>query len=263
MNKEALTNIDDLVRHWLTTLDDIIPQLIEDMVTTTKRNRFDLVTNVDKSIQQNFEDFLHEHFPEHQLFAEEKSNEEVNAYQGHVWVMDPIDGTTNLVKQQEDYCIILGYFIDGEPTLSYIYDYPHRKLYKAIKGQGAYINNQPLSQPEDLKLEDAIISFNTLVMNDATIHELNSASFGYRFIGSCGLDSIRVFLGQFGAHVNTNPKPWDIAAQFLFAKELGLKMTTLDNTDLDFAKAGPFIISNKACHDEVLKILNVNTGYQK
>lgn len=50
MNKEALTNIDDLVRHWLTTLDDIIPQLIEDMVTTTKRNRFDLVTNVDKLI---------------------------------------------------------------------------------------------------------------------------------------------------------------------------------------------------------------------
>lgn len=100
-------------------------------------------------------------------------------------------------------------------------------------------------------------------MNDATIHELNSASFGYRFIGSCGLDSTRVFLGQFGAHVNTNPKPWDIAAQFLFAKELGLKMTTLDNTDLDFAKAGPFIISNKACHDEVLKILNANTGYQK
>ena len=74
--------------------------------------------------------------------------------------------------------------MDGEPTLSYIYDYPHGKLYKAIKGQGAYMNGKLLQQPEDLKLEDAIISFNTLVMNDDTIHHLNDASFGYRFIGS-------------------------------------------------------------------------------
>ena len=49
--------------------------------------------------------------------------------------MDPIDGTANLVKQQEDYCIILGYFVDGAPQLSYIYDYPHGKLYKAIAGK--------------------------------------------------------------------------------------------------------------------------------
>ena len=48
--------------------------------------------------------------------------------------MDPIDGTSNLVKQQEDYCIIIGYFIDGEPKLSYIYDYPHQRLYRAIAG---------------------------------------------------------------------------------------------------------------------------------
>lgn len=263
MNKEALLNIDNLVRDWLTTLDDIIPQLIKEMVTSTKQNRFDLVTNVDKSIQQNFEQFLQQHFPSHQLFAEEKSNDDILEKKGHVWVMDPIDGTTNLVKQQEDYCIILGYFVDGEPTLSYIYDYPHGKLYKAIKGQGAYMNGNLLQQPEAIQLKDAIISFNTLVMNDDTIHELNDASFGYRFIGSCGLDSVRVILGQFGAHVNTNPKPWDIAAQFLFAEELGLKMTTLNNTTLDFAKAGPFIISNKACHKEMLTILNSGSGYQK
>lgn len=41
-----------------------------------------------------------------------------------------------------------------------------------------------------------------------------------RNIGSCGLDSVRVIKGQFGAHINTNPKPWDIAAQFLFAKRI-------------------------------------------
>ncbi|MGW7976631.1 inositol monophosphatase family protein [Staphylococcus xylosus] len=263
MEKTQLNYIDESVITWLETLDEIIPSLIQEMVTSTKQNRFDLVTNVDKSIQQNFEQFLAENFPDHQLFAEEKSNININAKQGHVWIMDPIDGTTNLVKQQEDYCIILGYFVDGEPALSYIYDYPHRKLYKAIKGHGAHVNGERLVKPEPIDLQEAIISFNSLVINDETIHDLQEASFGYRCIGSCGLDSIRVIKGQFGAHINTNPKPWDIAAQFLFASELGLKMTTLDNTALDFAKAGPFIISNPACHEKVLAILNSGNGYKK
>lgn len=262
MEKEQLIKIDDSIHAWFNTLDDIIPKLINDMVTSTKKNRFDLVTNVDKSIQQKFESFLKEHYLSHQLFAEEKSNSEINAKEGHVWIMDPIDGTTNLVKQQEDYCIILGYFVEGEPMLSYIYDYPHGKLYKAVKGFGAYVNSEPLSSPEDIELKDAIISYNPLVINDETIQDLNEASFGYRCIGSCGLDSIRVIKGQFGAHVNTNPKPWDIAAQFLFASELGLKMTTLDNTKLDFSTAGPFIISNKACHTHMLDVLNSGNGYK-
>ena len=69
--------------------------------------------------------------------------------------------------------------------------------------------------------------------------------------------------GQFGAHINTNPKPWDIAAQFLFAKELGLKMTGLDGGEVDFGQGGPFIISNPGCHKEVLEIMNKGRGYQK
>ena len=47
--------------------------------------------------------------------------------------MDPIDGTANLVKQQEDYCIILAYFENGQPKLSYIYDYAHKKYIKQLK----------------------------------------------------------------------------------------------------------------------------------
>lgn len=64
-----------------------------------------------------------------------------------------IDGTANLVKQQEDYCIIIAYFVDGEPKLSYIYDYPHDKLYKSNSGEGAFVNGQQLMPPNELKLQ--------------------------------------------------------------------------------------------------------------
>lgn len=263
MDKQQLFDIDVAVRSWFSTLNVTIPRLIEHMETDTKQNRFDLVTNVDRDIQQNFEQFLQHFYPSHQLLAEEKSNQQIDAYHGHVWVMDPIDGTMNLVKQQTDYCVILAYFVDSEPMLSYIYDYPNGILYKAIKGEGAYANDQPLKPPHTMDIKDAILSFNAQVLNLETVKALFDASFSYRIIGSCGLDSMRVIKGQFGAHVNTNPKPWDIGAQFLFASELGLKMTTLNNESVDFAEGGPFIISNKACHQQVLDILNDGNGYQK
>lgn len=262
MNQQYLIDLDQRIREWLHTLDETIPQLISQMHTSTKKDRFDIVTNVDQTIQEQFETFLEEHYPEHQLFAEEKSNEHIDARYGHTWMMDPIDGTMNLVKQQEDYCVILAYFIDGEPMLSYIYDYPHRHLYHAIRDRGAYKDGEKLQSPATIEMQDAILSFGAQFVNNATLRDLFDASFSHRIIGSCGLDSVRVITGQFGAHFNTNPKPWDIAAQFLFARELGLKMTNLRGEALDFTKAGPFIISNPGCHEAVLEVLQRGEGYE-
>lgn len=98
MNKTERIHLDKEIRQWLKGLDDIIPQLIADMHTETKANQFDLVTNVDRMIQDKFEMFLQTHYPSHQLFAEEKNNDLVDAKHGDVWIMDPIDGTANLVK---------------------------------------------------------------------------------------------------------------------------------------------------------------------
>ncbi|MCU5745215.1 inositol monophosphatase family protein [Staphylococcus sp. SQ8-PEA] len=261
MDDKSLQVIDERVQTWLRTLDEMIPNLVKDMQLSTKQNRYDLVTNVDRTIQNDFESFLHEHCPQHQLLAEEKSNEDINPKRGHTWVMDPIDGTMNLVKQQEDYCIILAYFIDGQPMLSYIYDYPRQQLYHAKRGSGAYVNGKKLPTPPHIPLQEGILSFGAQFVNAETLNDLFEAAFSYRSIGACGLDSIRVIKGQFAAHFNTNPKPWDIAAQFLFAEELGLRMTTLDGEEIDFTKAGPFIISNSGCHQEVLDILNSKGGY--
>ncbi len=144
-----------------------------------------------------------------------------------------------------------------------IYDHPHQKLYKAIAGVGAFENNQLMQSPSPIDLKDAIISFKPQVLNNKTLQTLFQASFDFRTIGSCGLDSIRVIKGQFGAHFNTNPKPWDISAQFLFARELHLKMTHINGGPLDFSLGGPFIISNPSCYEDVLNILNSDDNYSK
>ncbi|MEN2451264.1 inositol monophosphatase, partial [Bacillus sp. JR_15] len=83
MTNYQLNDIDQMVTEWLENIDNIIPKLIFDMHTETKLNRFDLVTNVDQQIQNEFQQFLSNHLPDHQLFAEEKSNEGIDPRQGH------------------------------------------------------------------------------------------------------------------------------------------------------------------------------------
>lgn len=90
MTDKTLQQIDKLICSWLKQIDNVIPQLIMEMTTETKRHRFDLVTNVDKQIQQQFQQFLATHFPEHQLLAEEKSNAMITNEINHLWIMDPL-----------------------------------------------------------------------------------------------------------------------------------------------------------------------------
>lgn len=104
--------------------------------------------------------------------------------------------------------------------------------------RGAYKDGEKLQSPDTIVIQDAILSFGAQFVNNATLRDLFDASFSHRIIGSCGLDSVRVITGQFGAHFNTNPKPWDIAAQFLFARELGLKMTSLRGKRWTLRKQG-------------------------
>ena len=207
-----------------------------------------------------FKNFLQEHYPT-SLLAEEKDNSDITC-EGQTLDYGSIDGTSNLVKQQEDYCIIIGYFIDGEPKLSYIYDYPHQRLYRAIAGIGP--TKQSINDnAKKIGLREAIISFKPQVLKE-TVQSLFQSAFDFRSIGSCGLDSIRVIKGQFGAHINTNPKPWDISAQFLFVRELGLIMTQINELNLlILVRRGPFIISNPGCYDDMIRILNEGRGYSK
>ena len=129
---KTLREIDQQVQRWISEMRRELPQLIQHMKTDTKSNRFDLVTNVDRTIESRFEQFLKSQFPNHQLYGEEAHHQTEQLKEGHTWLIDPIDGTANLVKQQDDFCMIIGYFVDGIPQLSYIYDYPREKLYLSL-----------------------------------------------------------------------------------------------------------------------------------
>ena len=91
--------------------------------------------------------------------------------------MDPIDGTTaNLVKQQEDYCIILAYFENGQPNYLIFMTTLIKYIYKAIEGKGAFMNNVKLESPEVLSLKDTIVSFGSEYVNEKLSKALYQSS---------------------------------------------------------------------------------------
>ena len=156
------------------------------------------MTNIDKEVQADFTKFIEENYPEHQIMGEEKSNSEVDMYRGYAWAIDPIDGTTNLVKQGKDYCLIVCLFYDGEPLLAYTYEFYQQKLYKAVQGQGVTINGVPLHVDKYHHLNDALISIDPKRARSELLKALISKSHGFRFIGAGGIGALRTITGDFG-----------------------------------------------------------------
>lgn len=154
----VIQDIDHRIETWIVHIAKKVDVMLQDVAVETKKHDLDLVTNIDKEVQADFTQLIKANYPEHQIMGEEKSNSEVDMYRGYAWAIDPIDGTTNLVKQGKDYCLIVSLFYDGEPLLAYTYEFYQQKLYKAVQGQGVTINGVPLYVDKYYHLNDALIS---------------------------------------------------------------------------------------------------------
>ena len=104
-------------------------------------------------------------------------------YRGYAWAIDPIDGTTNLVNQGKDYCLIVSLFYDCEPLLAYTYEFYQQKLYKAVQGQGVTINGVPLHVDKYHHLNDAI-SIDPKRASSELLKALISHAHGFRFVAA-------------------------------------------------------------------------------
>jgi myo-inositol-1(or 4)-monophosphatase len=253
----TLLKIDSHVKEWF---KEFVPFIHEKMKSTlvieTKRNSRDLVSNIDKEVEQMIREKIATHFPHHQIIGEENGSGTNGEELNHVWLIDPIDGTTNFIKQRDHFCVLIAYYENNIGKLGYIYDVMNNDLYHAMENEGAYVNHTRLLTPPPTSLQDGLIS--TDVRNWYRQHcfdDLVNKAFDIRSIGCGGLDSIQVFQGKFAAFINTKSGPWDLAAQLIFAKELGLKMTKFDGTPVDYLVGGDYILANPVCHEEILNIM--------
>lgn len=248
-----INKIDVKMKNWLIELGDYI-QENTDYSIDEKLDFRDLVSEVDIAVEQKLTAYIHTLPGEQTILGEESDNSEVDPLAAHLWVIDPIDGTSNFIKQTDDYGILVAYFQKGEPLLSYIYEVETNTLISAKKDAGVLLNDMPLDEPKNVHLNEALISINPRKMNGTDLLTFVAENgFDLRFLGSSVSDSTRVFTGKYGAFISPESMPWDRAPYLLIADELGLQMSQFNGDPSTIIGDENFFLGTKAIFKDVFK----------
>ena len=224
-----------------------------------KSNVNDLVTNIDKEIEQFFIKNIQFSYSDHRVLGEEGFGDQVTALNGIVWIIDPIDGTTNFIHQKRNFAISIGVYEDGVGVLGYIYDVVRDELYAAQKGMGAFLNDERLPKLSGGIINDAIIGLNARWINSKRdfngekLLELVADCRGMRSYGSAALELAYVASGKLDAYISGRLSPWDIAGGVVIAKEVGAVVTNLKGQAPGFIGPDSLIVSRPDLHETILR----------
>jgi len=164
--------------------------------------------------------------PDHDFLAEESGGADVSSR--YRWIIDPLDGTVNYTHGVKTFCVSIGLEVNGEVVLGVIYDPNLDELYTAEKGEGAFLNGNPIHVSSASRLIDSLLVTGfpyNIKENPYNVREhFNNFLFeaqGIRRIGSAALDLCYVAAGRFDGYWEVTLSPWDLAAGYLIVHEAG------------------------------------------
>lgn len=197
----------------------------------TIKGAADYVTQVDFQVQEFLREQLHNEWPGIQFMGEEKDNSEID-FDGDIWILDPVDGTTNLIHDFRNSAVSLGLCSRGEIICGVIYQPFTGEVFAAEKGEGAFLNGEPIHVSGAETMAESLISVGTTPYEHAYADrnfELFKKVFldcqDIRRIGSAAIELAYVACGRLEAFFEMNLKPWDYAAGLLLIEEAGGTVT--------------------------------------
>lgn len=226
------------------------------LTVAEKTSRRDLVTNVDHSN----EDFLVRQIraldPVAKILAEEGTGDQVTDMNGHVWIVDPIDGTMNFVHQRNHFAMMVGLYVDGKPTLGYIFDVMANKLYAGGPEVGVTLNGELLAAPADVDLSAGLFGASAplLIQDRFNMQTIIAKSLGPRIMGSAGIQISQVLAGALVGYLSYL-RPWDFAAGRVLAESLGLVVSRVDGNPVNMLSSGAVLIATKRAQRSILAIV--------
>lgn len=217
----------------------------------TKSGRGDIVTEVDEACEKLIIDRIRQEYPDDPILSEESGAIGVEDDRP-VWVIDPLDGTRNYMMQIPFFCTSIGVVRRGVPEVAAIYDAIHDEMFFARRGQGAFLNGEPIRVSPEASLEDAIVSVAWVRRKvDRNrymryIEKLSNETSYFRRFGSAALAGCYVACGRVHAYLQGGLNPWDMAAAVLIVEEAGGCITDfrgcpidLRNKDIEVVTANP------------------------
>lgn len=205
-------------------------------------NPKDLVTAIDKASEKFIIKAITGSFPDHEILSEEgggknKSDQSPATKSDFLWVIDPIDGTTNFAHGYSFFAVSIGLLYKGKPLVGVIYAPMLKELFYAQKGGGAYLNGDKIRVSKVKSLQTSLLStgfaYNNWAANMPHFEYFLNESQGIRRGGSAALDLCHIAAGRLDGYWEYKLKPWDIAAGVLIVTEAGGKVTSLDGSPLD------------------------------
>ncbi|HEV8125430.1 MAG TPA: inositol monophosphatase family protein [Gemmatimonadales bacterium] len=231
-----------------------------DSADWSRKGRGDFVTGVDRRAEEIIRETLLAGEPGSTVVGEELSPEVVTS--GLVWIVDPLDGTTNFLHGLRDHAVSIAAAVDGELVAGVVLEVPANRLYRAWLGGGAWLGERRLKVSSITNPADALIGTGFPYSDFSRMEEyldqfrrVSTATAGVRRPGSAALDLRSVAEGAFEGFWEQRLSAWDIAAGMLLIREAGGKVTDLTGGDLGI-EHGAVVAGNPAIHEWLLTTLN-------
>ncbi|CAH2106783.1 unnamed protein product [Euphydryas editha] len=197
----------------------------------SKSSDIDLVTEIDKKVEETLIKGLSAIYPEHKFIGEESvaDGAKCELTEEPTWIIDPVDGTLNFIHGYPSSCISLGLVINKESVAGIIYNPIVNQLFTAKKGKGAFLNDRQIHVSQVKEVRNALISFEAGTSRDEerqrTVLEnfkmLVTKAQGVRAVGSAALNMAMVALGGSDAYFEFGIHAWDVAAGDIIVREAG------------------------------------------
>lgn len=219
----------------------------------------DLVTELDRDVEAFYVSQIRKHYPDHGILGEEGTS--VNESAEFRWVLDPLDGTRNYTIEVPFYATTLCLLKNEEPAVAVIYVPPLNKMYTALKGEGAYLNGQPVHVSDTTALIRSSILYchnadeKGIESAEKYAAKLKIAALNADRFRSAGAEMGMVAEGLVEAYLLDGLPVWDLAAGSLLVREAGGKVTDFTGKDWIPGDSTILLSNGSGIHEEILKIV--------
>jgi len=221
----------------------------------------DFVTEVDHASEKIIIETLLTAYPGHGIMAEESGSEHGAKDSEFVWIIDPLDGTTNFIHGFPVYCVSIALSVKGKIEQAVIYDPSRNDLFTATKGRGAFLNDRRLRVSKRTRLQESLISTgfpfragDNFPSYLAMMGDVMQRTAGLRRPGAAALDLAYVAAGFTDGFFETGLQPWDVAAGSLLITEAGGLIGNFSG-DANFLEQKECLAGNPKIYAQMVSII--------
>lgn len=270
MQESTLTALKELALECARSAGELsLTRMKEPFQVEYKTSASDLVTAVDKEVEKHVIEMILKRFPDHGILGEESTFEGDYSRFDTLWVIDPIDGTTNFVHQHINFSVSIAVYHKGEGMIGVVYDPSRDELFYAVKGQGAYLNDKPLHLERTVSLEEALLCTSVFWNKraeqmgiDLIVKKLAGKVRGMRLLGSAALELAYVAAGRLDGYVSLSLNAWDFGAGRLIVEEAGGRVTTMMGSPLPFDQKSSVMACNPTFYEELRNYLDLSENVE-